>query len=180
MTYRYNIFRFVYELVDILVSRLEYGLRGLATSHVLVPPPAKSHSFLVMTAEEKGGRTFYKPAYYLFSKTRERLSGYFAQGKDHLFLQNTQHCLLIAFADSTLVVGREDTIAEYHPHSFETLLALKAICAPSNWAVTRMSIWLFPKKPPYPRARQHSACAHRPTRPGLLAPGRGTTACKTA
>ncbi|MCH4025188.1 hypothetical protein GOB83_07075 [Acetobacter fabarum] len=126
MTYRYNIFRFVYELVDILVSRLEYGLRGLATSHVLVPPPAKSHSFLVMTAEEKGGRTFYKPAYYLFSKTRERLSGYFAQGKDHLFLQNTQHCLLIAFADSTLVVGREDTIAEYHPHSFETLLALKA------------------------------------------------------
>ncbi|MFT8540939.1 hypothetical protein [Acetobacter sp.] len=126
MTYHYNIFRFVYELLDVLVSRLEYGLRGLATSHVLVPPPAQSYSFLIMTTEEKEGRTFYKPAYYLFAKTREHLSGYFAQGKNHLFLQNTRHCLLITFADSTLIVGREDTIADYHPHSFEALLALKA------------------------------------------------------
>lgn len=126
MTYQYNIIRFFYELLDILVSRLEYRLRGLATSHVLMPPPAQSHSFLIMTAEDKEGKTFYKPAYYLFSKTRERLNGYFARGENRLFLENTQHCLLIAFADSTLIVGREATIAEYHPHSFETLLALKA------------------------------------------------------
>lgn len=126
MTYQYNILRFFYELLDILVSRLEYGLRGLATSHVLIPPPAQSHSFLIMTAEEKEGKTFYKPAYYLFSKNRERLRGYFARGENRLFLDNTRHCLLIAFADSTLVVGREATIADYHPHSFETLLALKA------------------------------------------------------
>lgn len=126
MTYQYNLFRFFYELLDVLVSRLEYSLRGLATSHVLIPPPAQSHSFLIMRAEEKEGKTFYKPAYYLFAKTRERLRGYFAKGEGRLFLDNTRHCLLIAFADSTLVVGRDATIAEYHPHSFETLLALKA------------------------------------------------------
>ena len=155
MTYQYNILRFFYELLDILVSRLEYILRGLATSHVLIPPPAQSHSFLIMTAEEKGGRTFYKPAYYLFSKTREHLSGYFARGEDRLFLENTQHCLLIAFADSTLVVGREATISDYHPHSFETLLALKAHMRNIKLGKYAEEYLVLPKKttiPPRPAA----------------------------
>lgn len=155
MTYQYNILRFFYELLDILVSRLEYALRGLATSHVLIPPPAQSHSFLIMRAEENGGKTIYKPAYYLFAKTRERLGGYFARGENRLFLDNTKHCLLIAFADSTLVVGRDATIGDYHPHSFETLLALKAHLRDIKLGKYLEEYLILPKKtaiPPRPPA----------------------------
>lgn len=150
MTYQYNIIRFFYELLDVLVSRFEYRVRGLATSHVLIPPPAQSYSFLIMTAEEKEGKTFYKPAYYLFSKTRDRLSGYFARGENRLFLESTRHCLLIAFADSTLVVGREATIEDYHPHSFETLLALKAHMRDIKLGKYPEEYLVLPKKTPIP------------------------------
>ena len=160
MTYKYNIFRFVYELLDILVSRLEYRMRGLATSHVLIPPPAQSHSFLIMIAEEQDGRTFYKPAYYLFAKTREHLRGYLSAGESRLFLENTQHCVLIAFSDFTLVVGREDTIGEYHPHSFESLLALKGHMRSIRLGKYAEEYRVLPKKttiPPRPAPLKHRA-----------------------